>query len=63
VDGQRVEIELPARGAQQLDPYGIGRGGAPHPRAGGEDLKGVGPQFSGPERGILKAAGGKGVNP
>jgi hypothetical protein len=63
VDGQRVQIELPACGAQQLHPCGVGRRGAPHARTGGEDLKGVGPQFGSSECGILETAGGEGVNP
>ena len=42
MNDKRVEIEAFAGGAEQFDLLRIGWAGAPHARAGGEDLKGVG---------------------
>jgi hypothetical protein len=44
---------------QQLDLEGIGRPGTPHPRAGGEDLKGVGAQIGSLESGLFERPGGE----
>ena len=41
---------------------GAGVRGAPHARAGGEDLEGVGAQFGGFERGFFERAGNGCVN-
>jgi len=54
VDHQRVEVKSPARGLEQFDVAGVWHPCAPHARAGGEDLKRVGPQLRRMQRRVFE---------
>jgi hypothetical protein len=62
VDNQRVQIEPLAGVFKKFDLLGVGRFGAPHARAGGEDLEGVRPEFRRFKRSFLEATAGGGMN-
>ena len=62
MDNERPQSELPARAPEAEDIFGESPGSAPHPRAGGEDLEGVGAQFGGLEGGVFERAGDGGVD-
>jgi AcrR family transcriptional regulator len=62
VDHQGVEVKPPARGREKPDLGRVGQPGAPHARACGEDLEGVGPQLRRMKRGVFERPGGGGVD-
>jgi hypothetical protein len=57
VDDQRVEVELFARALEELDGGEARDGGFPLPRAGGENLEGVGAEVVRFNGGVLERAG------
>ena len=62
VDGERAEVVALADFLQQADLAGVGRACAPHARAGGEDLEGVGAELDGLEGRLFEGTGGEGVD-
>jgi hypothetical protein len=62
VNRQRVQVEAFARGLELFDLQSVGRARAPHPRAGGKDLKGVCAEFSGLECRFFERTAGERVN-
>ena len=62
VDGQRVEVVTVACGAKQANLVGGRAHGAPHARAGGEDLEGIRAEFGGLESGAFEGAGDRRVD-
>ena len=62
MNGKGIEVETFAGGTKFRHLGRIGHTSAPHPRAGGENLKRVGAQFRRGERGFLKGYSGKRVD-
>jgi len=62
VDDEGRQVEPFARGGKTADIGGVGRGGAPQARAGGEYLKGVGAEPVGGERRVFERFGTRGVD-
>ncbi len=57
MNNDRVDIKGLANSAHALGLFGVDFGGAPHTRAGGEELEGVGADFAGAFDGFGGAAG------
>lgn len=56
MNGERMQVMLIAVRTQAGDLFGVRSLGAPHARAGGEDLESVGAEFGGLEGGAFERA-------